>query len=725
MKLRLRLLVYIYVLAVVTCIGLGVLFTYRSQIISEQNVALVSVSNKQKAYAFEVGQTVLQFANISAQEKIAEEQRNALKALLFKWDLGQKALVNGDENYGTERSESQDMVRAVQQTASSFIAANDEIKSILKQDGKCTIDQANEIVKHVNTYAIAMNDVTVLANAQSDTALKTNFFFVLMLIPISLVVIVLGYFSLLRPLVKRGLEADTIRETASDELESIRHDKMEFLTSMSQEIRTPLIGILGMTDLILKTNLSPEQLNYSRAIKASSNRLLDLVDDIVDHNAMESGEIEIVKNNFHFFETIEQVVDLLKPSAVEKNIELIVDIDPTLPVQIVQDERRLRQVIINLVGNAIKFTEKGEVILKAELLSSEGGFVQIKFSVVDTGVGIDPQMQRRIFQSFTQVGNDNGTKPHGSGLGLSISKKLVDKMGGRIWVESELGRGTKFTFTIVAESEGAIPLSKLSALNGKKAFIVDENKTNLKVLVKQLGAYGIQAIPFNSVDLAYETIGSLARYDIGILSTDLPKIQGQSLIEHIREKLKNTDFPLIGMSTASQGILENKAQFYSAYLTKPIKQSILLETIFYLLESKLEPVKAKEFGAQEVSLASKHLNILIAHDNDLTRAVTEKNLSMMGHKCVSVNSAEQIIEYAGKRNFDLMFVDTGLADSSGIEAVKKLRRITSEDKMPLVIALSENASQEKKKLINAGMDDVMHRDLDSDTIQKAIEEWFE
>jgi CheY-like chemotaxis protein len=179
------------------------------------------------------------------------------------------------------------------------------------------------------------------------------------------------------------------------------------------------------------------------------------------------------------------------------------------------------------------------------------------------------------------------------------------------------------------------------------------------------------------------------------------------------------------MSTASQGILENKAQFYSAYLTKPIKQSILLETIFYLLESKLEPVKAKEFGAQEVSLASKHLNILIAHDNDLTRAVTEKNLSMMGHKCVSVNSADQIIEYAGKRNFDLMFVDTGLADSSGIEAVKKLRRITSEDKMPLVIALSENASQEKKKLINAGMDDVMHRDMDSDTIQKAIEEWFD
>lgn len=726
MKLRLKLLVYIYVSAVAACIGLGLFFTYRSQVISARNVAVVSVSNKQKAYAFEVGQTVYHFANLSKSDSIPKKEITALKALLFKWDMGQKALVNGDENYGTVRSESQEMVRLIQGTASSFIAINDKVRAILLSGKKWSVEDADQIATHVNVYATAMNDVTVLANNQSDLELQTNFFLILLLIPISLVVIVLGYLSLLRPLLKRSIEADSIRETAAEELNIIRQEKKEFLTSMSQEIRTPLIGIIGMSDLMLKTPLSAEQLNYSKAIKASTNRLLDLVDDIVDHNTMESGDIEIVKNNFHFFETIDQVIDLLKPSAVEKNLELIVDIDPALPVQIVQDERRLRQVIINLVGNAIKFTTKGEVVLKAELLNSEGGFVQIKFSVIDTGVGIDTTLQRRIFQSFTQVGDETGTRPHGSGLGLAISKKLIDKMGGRIWVESEIGKGTKFTFTIVAEAEGAISLSKLSALNGKKAFIVDENKTNLKVLVKQLASQGIQAIPFNSVDLAFDTIGSLNRYDIGIISAELPKVQGLSLVEHIRDKKGDKRFPLIGMSSTSQGIYENKSQLFDAFLTKPIKQAALLETIYQLLEASLTiQTNAPEKGHQEVSLASKHLNILIAHDNDLTRAVTEKNLSLMGHKCISVNTPDQILEYAGKRTFDLMLVDAEFSNNEGIATIQKLRRITSDEKMPLIIGLSERAEKEKKRLINAGMDDVISRDPDSESIQKALETWFE
>lgn len=724
MKVRLRSLVFIYVAAITFCIGLAVVFTYRAQKISEQNVAVISVSNKQKTHAFELGQTMLHLYKESQSRAIASEELAPVKALLFKWDGGQKALVNGDETYGTQRSSSMEMVRAVQNTASPFIAVNDKVRSMIRSDKSWLQADVDEVVTNINTYASAMNDVSVLANNTSDEELRMNFILVLAMIPVTLAVIILGYLFLLRPLLRKGLEADTIRDTAASELENIRKEKAEFLTNMSHEIRTPLIGIVGMSDLLLKTKLDQEQLNYGKAIRASSNRLMDLVNDIIDHNAMESGELVIVKNNFDFYESIEQVVDLLKPSAVEKSIELIVDIDPRLPLQIVQDERRLRQVLINLLSNAIKFTSKGEVVLRAELLNAEGNFVQIKFAVTDTGIGMDAQMQRRVFHSFTQAGMHDGTKPEGSGLGLAITKKLVDKMGGRIWIESKPGEGTKVSLTVVAESEGSIPLAKLSGLSGRKVFVVEENKTNLKVLVKQLSAYGIQAIPFNSADLVYDMIGNLNRFDLGIIATELPHVQGLSLAEHIRDRHHAEDFPLIGMSASGKGMMETKKQLYNAFVTKPVKQTALLETVYGLLESKLESQAEMKTGKHEGNFSGKHLNILIAHDNDLTRAVMEKNLSMLGHKCISVNDADQILEYTGKGGFDLLLVDTQLQNNSGVEAVQKLRRITSEDKMPLVIGLAGNDVREKRKLMDSGMDDVLHRELDSESIQRTIDEWF-
>jgi len=492
---------------------------------------------------------------------------------------------------------------------------------------------------------------------------------------------------------------------------------------VSHEMRSPLNGVIGMADLLHKTKLDNEQFQYVKNVKTSAVQLLDIINDIFDHANLDSGNFEIEKANFSIIEIIEQISDLMKPLASQKRIELLTDIDPKLPASVIQDERRIRQVCLHLITNAIKWTDSGEVLFKVELLNTELGFVQMKFSVKDTGIGISDDGQRRLFTSFSPQENQNVAHKSGAGLGLAISKQLVDKMGGRIWVESTPNVGSLFSFTVIAETTDTINIKEVAELKGLKVLVVDENRTGLKILVKQLSIWGVQAIPFNSPDLVVEMIDNLNKFDLCILDEKLLKIDGVPLAEKIRDKYTSKELPIILVTNSTGALLQNSNEYYNAILGKPVKQNKLLETILLLKKGNI-PLVSKT-GNHQGDFNKNQLKILIAHDNDLTRAVAEKNLRLLGHECTAVSNGKDAIEKAGNGKFDLLLVDSDLTGITGIETVKKIRKISNAAVMPVVIGMSDKEGREKKNLLDSGMDDLVARSVGLDEIQTKIDQWFE
>ncbi len=253
----------------------------------------------------------------------------------------------------------------------------------------------------LDEFAVAMNDVTSQLNLEAPSGMQTRFYFLLVIAVGGFALLMAGYFLLLRPIMRKGEEAEEVKEHISLELDKAKGAKADFLSNMSHEMRTPLNGVIGMAELLQRTKLDSEQFQYVKNVKTSAVQLLDIINDIFDHSSLDAGNFEIEKNSFSLIETIEQITDLMKPLASQKRIELLTDLDSHLPDSIIQDERRIRQVCVHLVSNAIKWTDSGEVIFKVELLNTESGFVQLKFSIKDTGVGISAESQRRLFTSFS------------------------------------------------------------------------------------------------------------------------------------------------------------------------------------------------------------------------------------------------------------------------------------------------------------------------------------
>ncbi len=712
MNTKFRFLISIYILGILTCVLLSGAIAFLTHKDANEYTAGVSVSTRQKAQAFELGQNLTLLYNKSQHTILSSEEKESIRNMIFKWELAQKALVNGNEAYGTANQKSPEFVSKLQVTSLPFVNVTERVKQMLDKNGAWNMEDLNFVVSNIESYTEGMNDVTGQLNKESDEVLLWRFFQFLILATITLIFAIVGFFLFLRPILRKGEEAEEIKRTVADELDRYKTSRTEFLTNFGHEVRAPLDGLIGMMELLAQTQLNEEQGKYVRSMKGSSGHLQNIVNEIIDHTKLDQGEIEINKAKFDLHDTLEQVADMMKPGAVDKRLELITDIDPTCPEEFLQDERRIRQVLVHLLGNALKYTQQGEVVLKAEVLNQEGEFVQMKFSVIDTGIGMDEMSSRRAFESFQ-------SEHSASGLSLSIAKRLVTKMGGRIWIESTPGSGTTVSFTVVGEMAGGLDLSKVSLLNGKKVLVVDGNRTTLKVLVKQLSVWGVQAIPFNSPELVTDMIDNLTKFDFAIIDHQIPPVDGMTLLDRIRLKYDSQELPVIVISNNSLSLVEG--QTFDQYLTKPVRQSALLEAILKVL--KMEKT-APHRGNHEGTFSKNNLKILIAHDNDLTRAITERNLQILGHKCVSVNNGIDVIEQGGKGQFDLLLVDTELHGVNGVEAVQKLRKITQEDQLPLIFGLSDSGESEKKRLLKLGMDEVIDRKAEVDVIQKKIEEWF-
>jgi len=508
--------------------------------------------------------------------------------------------------------------------------------------------------------------------------------------------------------------------------EEANRTKSEFLANMSHEIRTPMNGIIGFSNILMEDNPTAEQAEALEIIRNSANNLLGIINDILDISKVESCKLTLEEVVFDIDMLIYDVCNIVKFKATEKDNEVIADVDG-IPATLSGDPTRLRQIITNLMGNACKFTKSGEIVLKVSLLKEEGGLVELKFAVHDTGIGIPEDKLDIIFDPFSQADGSTTRKFGGTGLGLAISRKLSEMMDGRMWVESKHGKGSTFYFTAkfkkAASHTTAVPI-RLKEVLGKQAIVVDDNKTALKIITRMVKEFGVDYIPFDGVVPAIEYLKTCERLpDFGIIDMMMPEIDGLGFMKLIQEDNKLSQIPMIIHTSNSTSGLPSvcKKAGFAGYLPKPAQKQSLLNVICSVLGVREKKEKiVTQYSANEDIL--KNTYVLLAEDNKINQKLIVKVLEKLGCK---VDIADDgLIAIEKLKNFDgynLVFMDMQMPNMDGLKATKEIRK--TGNKIPIIAMTANVMKGDREACIEAGMNAYLPKPIRKEDVIAKIEEW--